>query len=476
MGAEKSVPLGQYKRTKIIVTLRPDTTSFEAVKALIAAGANGLNLGWIGSDTHEDPAQTVAWIRRASQELKKPVAIVQELRGPALGLGDFEGIINIRKGQMYRFGHGVDWPASGIIPTRCDLSKLVQREEPLLLHDGRVRLRVTSVKEKVVYAEAETDGILIRRRAIHLPDTDLAGKTLTESDRRDLVWASEHDVDYVMTGSLRAPADVHHVRRELKNLGSDIRIIARIETRAAAEDLESIVQASDALLVARDTLSIEVAPESVPLLEQQIARLGKKYARPVVVTAELLARASDAPEPGRAEVSDIATAVLLGVDGVFLSTGAADNQPPLERLQLLKRIVRYSEAHGVSGVPLPGQPTFRSRQAAICATVVDLARAVEAQAIVAETKSGATVQQLAADRPEIPLLAICSDTRIAQQLAIVYGVKSYIRPLNRLAVTGLMDWLQRNDILKKGDIVVTASGHQPGVVGTTDTIKVRQLD
>jgi pyruvate kinase len=203
--------------------------------------------------------------------------------------------------------------------------------------------------------------------------------------------------------------------------------------------------------------------------------LGLRYATPTIVATQMLASMSDDPEPTRAEVSDVATAVLAGADCVMLSDETASGKYPLSAVQTMKRVILYTEAHA----PLPVSAAVEedhSRQASISAAVINLAENIEAKAIVAETKSGATALQIASRRPVVPIIAVTSDARTAQQLAITYGTKSYVRPADALAANKLTDWLRRNKVLRHGDIVVTAAGRHPGVVGTTDTIKVRVLE
>jgi pyruvate kinase len=184
---------------------------------------------------------------------------------------------------------------------------------------------------------------------------------------------------------------------------------------------------------------------------------------------------TDMPEPTRAEVSDVATAVLVGADCVMLSDETANGQYPIEAVRMMKRVIRYTESHAPLKALFPEQDE-RTRQSAISKAIISLAESIRAVAIVAETKSGATALQIASRRSEIPVIAVTSDVRTAQQLALVYDVKSYVRPVSALAASKLTDWLRKNDVLEPGDVVVTASGQHPGVVGTTDTIKVRVLE
>lgn len=473
-GQQRIVPLKDYKRTKIIATIGPATNNFDAIKELIRYGANGLRLNF-SHGNYDERKQQIGWIRRASRELMKPVAIIQDLQGPKIRLGEFDGIINVQKGQTLRFGYQTDWEADGIIPTQYDLSDKVKRGQRLYLYDGKVRTVVTAVREGVVYAEADNDGILVQRKGINLPDTDFSGDVITDKDRRDLAFGSEYDIDYVAMSFVQSAVDIENMRKILKSLGSDSKIIAKIETKLAVDNLDEIVATADATMVARGDLAVETPAESVPIVQRQVIALGLRYAKPTIVATQMLASMTERPEPTRAEVSDVATAVLVGADCVMLSDETANGQYPLESVKVMKRVVRYTQEHA------PVKPVFPnhedgSRQVAISAGIISLAESIGADAIVAETKSGATALQIAARRPEIPLIAACSDARVAQQLAIVYGVKSYVRPASKLAAAKLTDWLRQTDVLKKGDIVVTASGQYPGVVGTTDTIKVRQLD
>ena len=468
------VPLKQFKRTKIIVTVGPSCDTYEAILALIKAGANGIRLNFSHGTTEERTRQ-IKWIRQASQEYGKPVAIIQDLQGPKIRLGDFDGIVNVSKGQGLRFQYKADYAASGHLPTQYDLSKKVKRGERIYLYDGKIHTTVTSVREGVVYAEAENDGILIKRKGMNLPDTDFGGDIITAKDRADLVYGSSQDIDYVALSFVQTAGDITNLRNLLKDMNSSAKIIAKIETSAAVANIEDIVLESDAVMIARGDLAVETPAESVPIVQRQIIGLGLRYATPTIVATQMLASMNESPEPTRAEVSDIATAVVVGADCVMLSDETASGKYPLEAVETMKRVILYTESHLPLKVSFPDNEDH-SRQAAISAAVLNLAENIDAAAVVAETKSGATALQIASHRSTIPLIAVTSDKRTAQQLSVVYGTKSYVRPADALAAAKLTDWLLKAKVLRKGDIVVTASGRYPGVVGTTDTIKVRMLE
>ena len=468
-----NVPLSDFKRTKIIATLGPSTNTYKSITDLIKSGANGIRLNF-SHGTHEEREEQIPWIRKASEATGKPVAIIQDLQGPKIRLGDFDGIINVRTGQSLQFGYKADYERSGIIPTQYDLSKKIKRGERLYLYDGKVQTIVTSVAKKIVHVTAENDGILIKRKGINLPDTDFGGDIITAKDKKDLAFGSTQDLDYVALSFVQTAEDIENLRRILKGLGSKARIIAKIETKAAIDNLEQIVVTADAVMVARGDLAMETLPESVPIVQRKIIGFGLQYATPTIVATQMLASMTETPEPTRAEVSDVATAVIIGADCVMLSDETAAGRYPIEAVKVMKRVVRYTEQNNPLTVSFGNQPAD-TRQSAISSAVINLAESVKATAIVAETRSGATAYQLAMRRPQIPIIAVTSDIKVAQSLAIVYGTKSYVRPSDRLAATKLTNWLLQKKALKKGEVIVTASGQHPGVVGTTDTIKVRVL-
>jgi pyruvate kinase len=468
------VPLENFKRTKIIATVGPVTNDYESILSLIKAGANGIRLNF-SHGSHEERSQQIDWVRQASAAYGKPVSIIQDLQGPKIRLGDFEGVVSIVPGQSLSFGYKSDYAASGHLPTQYDLSKKVKHGERLYLFDGKVKATVTSVREGIVYAKAENEGFLIKRKGMNLPDTDFGGDIITAKDRADLIYGSAQDIDYVALSFVQTEQDIIQLRSLLKGMNSGAKIIAKIETKAAVDNIDAIVREADAVMIARGDLAVETPAESVPIVQRQIIGLGMRYAKPTIVATQMLGSMVEMSEPSRAEVSDVATAVLVGADCVMLSDETANGRYPIESVETMKRIIRYTEQNAPLRAVFP-EYEDHSRQASISRAVLSLADSIVAHAIIAETKSGATAYQLVARRPNIPVVAVTSEIRTAQQLSIAYGVKSYVRPVDSHAATKLTNWLRENKVLHKGDIVVTASGQHPGVVGTTDTIKVRVLE
>ena len=317
--------------------------------------------------------------------------------------------------------------------------------------------------------------MLLRRKGINLPDTDFAGDVITAKDKRDIVFGSTQDIDYVALSFVQSSLEVEMLRKILHTMGSNAKIIAKIETKASINHLEEIFLSSDAVMVARGDLAIEVPFESVPIIQRKIIGLGLEHAKPTIVATQMLHSMNISPEPTRPEVSDIATAVLVGCDAVMLSDETASGDYPLEAVRVMKKIILYTEKNAPLRTVFSATKN-ETKQYAISRAIANLANSINARAIVAETKSGATALNIASLRVSIPLIAVTNDPKTSQQLAIVFSVKSYLRPSNQLTIDRLTDWLRKTKLLDKGDVIVTASGKYPGVVGTTDTIKVRMIE
>lgn len=472
------VPLKNFKRTKIYASIGPATNSYETVLEMVKQGVNAFNMNFSHGD-HPERVEQTKWIRKASVEYGKPVAIVQDLQGPKIRLGDFEGFIGVETGQSVRFGYLTDYAETGIIPVQYDLSTKVQRGHTMYLYDGKVRATATSVKDGIIHATIENSGVLLQRKGINLPDTDFGGDVITKKDRADLAFGAGQDFDYVAMSFVQTADDIRSMKKIMKSLGYEAKLIAKIETNAAITNIEEIIDEVDGIMIARGDLAYEVTPEAVPVLQRRIIGLCQAKGKLSIVATQMLGSMTESPEPTRAEVSDVATSTILQADALALRDETANGKYPIESIKMMKRIIRYTESHLPAKavfLDTPEDTTERSTAAAIAEAITTLADAVNAVAIVAETKSGATAREIARRRPIYPIIAVTSSARVAQQLAVLYGTKSYIRKDSKLQASKLTAWLKANKVLRSGDVIVTASGKYPGVIGTTDTIKVRVLD
>ncbi len=470
-----NVPVDQFKRTKIIATVGPATNSYDMILKMMKAGVNGFRLNF-SHGTNEEREQQIAWIRKAEAENSKPVAIIQDLQGPKIRLGDFDGIITVQRGQSMAFKFKADYERSGFIPTQYDLAKKVKRGERLFLSDGSISSVITSVASGIVHARADNDGILVRRKGMNLPDTDFGGDVITAKDRKDIAFGSTQSIDLVAQSFVQTAADIEKLRKILKGLGSKAKIIAKVETKSAVDHLEEIIKAADVVMVARGDLATETPAEAVPIVQRKIVGLGLHHNTPTIVATQMLQSMTDALEPTRAEVSDVASSVIIGADAVMLSDETAAGKYPLQSIAMMKKIVLYTQNNAPLTVKYPNYASQPSRQEAICDAIIGLAGSLHARAIVAETASGTTALNISSRRPSHAIVAVTPNESVANQLAIVYGVMSFVRPADTKAATKLTNWLRQHNVLNKGDIIVTAHGKHPGVVGSTDTIKVRMLE
>ena len=258
-----------FKNTKIVATIGPSTNSYESILEMIKAGVNGFRLNF-SHGTHEEKAQQIKWVRKASSEYGKPAAIIQDLQGPKIRLGDCDGVIHVAEGQELVLTYGIDHKPGGPLPVQYDLSKKVKRGETILMYDGKVRATVTSVRpaEKSISIRCVNNGILVKRKGINLPDTDFGGDIITKKDRADIVFGADQDIDYVALSFVQKASDIVELKRLLKNIGSDVKIISKIETKSSLENLEAIVKESDSVMVARGDLAMETSPESVPVWQR----------------------------------------------------------------------------------------------------------------------------------------------------------------------------------------------------------------
>lgn len=468
-----------FKRTKILATVGPSSSTREQIEAMITGGANGFRMNFSHA-TFDSAAAAIDTIRTASHNVGKPVAVLQDLQGPKIRLGMLHENVNVSTGDELILDHAVEHDGGHTLPVQYNLAAKVQPNQPLYLFDGKVKTTILEiVSDTAIKVRVENDGVLMSKKGINLPDTDFGGDIITEKDIADIRWGADKDIDYVSLSFVQSADDIRKLRSMLREFGSSARVIAKIETKAAIDNstLEEIVRISDGVMVARGDLAVEVGPEVVPIAQRRIIALCRKYGKLSIVATQMMASMVDNPEPTRAEVSDVATAVVLGADTVMLSDETAMGKYPLETVAAMKRVILYTQDNAP---PAPISEVLgdeNTQRSAIGSAAVKLAEELKAEAIVAETKSGATARDIAAFRPNLPIVSVTSDQRAAQQLALIYANKSFVRPDGETAGLELARELQRQNFFdtEKATVVIV-SGRQPGVIGATDTIRVRVLE
>ncbi|MDN5274909.1 MAG: pyk, Pyruvate kinase [Candidatus Saccharibacteria bacterium] len=468
-----------FKRTKILATLGPATDSYEAIESLLLAGVNGFRFNFSHA-TYEKCNQQTEWIRQASKKHNKPVAILQDLQGPKIRLGVLKENMTVAIGDELILDYAAEHDGF-TIPTQYNLAEKVKVGEPIYIFDGKIRTTVTEItSETAIKVRVENPGTLMSRKGINLPDTNFGGDILTPKDLKDIEYGITRDFDFVSLSFVQSPDDITNLRQILLGMGSDVQVIAKIETKAAIKDdvLEAIVKVSDGVMVARGDLAVEAGAEVVPIVQRRIIALCRKYGKLSIVATQMMASMVDSPEPTRAEVSDVANAVIQGTDTVMLSDETANGSYPIEAVASMKKVILYTQENA-SIRPLDEIIQMKnSQQDAISTAAVKLAEQLKVVAIIAETKSGGTAANIAAHRPNLPLISVTSSVRSAQQLALSYANRSYIRPDGETSGLDLARELKADGFFgDKGNVTVAiVSGRQPGLIGGTDTIRVRVLE
>ena len=470
------------KRTKILVTLGPATNSPEKIKALIEAGANGFRLNF-SHGSYEERLDQIKWIRDASRQIGRPVAILQDLQGPKIRLGVLkDNHFDVKAGSEIVLDHAVqEHDGSANLPIQYNLADKVKVGEPVYLFDGKIRGHmIERVSDTAIKVRIDNDGFLMSRKGLNLPDTDFGGDIITPKDMADIEFGADKDIDFVALSFIQSADDVNNLRQILVSQGSTAQIIAKIETKAAIEPetLKEIVKAADGVMAARGDMAVETSAEIVPIVEREIIRLCRKYGKLSIVATQMMASMVDSPEPTRAEVSDVATAAILGTDVVMLSDETANGNYPVETVKMMANTVRYTQSRWpMNDMPIEEGEANRRRNA-IAHAAVEVAERVDADLIIAETKSGATAARIAALRPELPIIAVTPSPRVAQQLALSYATRSYVRDDEEHAgVNVAKELLTTGKYSSNGRlVVVVVSGRQPGATGGTDTLCVRVIE
>ena len=469
-----------YKRTKILATIGPASDSEEMIEKLIKAGINGARLNF-SHGSYDEHAAKIKAVREISKKLGKEVTILQDLQGPKIRLGDIvDNRFDVKEGDEIVLDHAIEQhDGSSNLPVQYNLAEKVKIGEPVFIFDGKVKTEVIEIpSETAIKLRVLNAGTLMSRKGLNLPDTDFGGDIITPKDMRDIEFGATQDIDYVAMSFIQTADDINNLRQILQSHNSDVQVIAKIETKLAVsdEELEKIVLASDGVMIARGDMAYEVAPEVVPIVQRKTVALCRKHGKISIVATQTMGSMVDNPQPSRAEVSDVANAVIQGADVVMLSDESATGKYPEETVKAMRDVIRYTQEHAAVA-PIDNIVERGNNEAlnAISLSAVELAEQIDADAIVVETKSGQTAATVAANRPSLPIVSVTSDARVAHQLALNYATQSYLRPDGEFAGLELAKELKEKGFFgdKENVTIVIVSGRQPGLVGGTDTIRVR---
>lgn len=463
------------RRTKIVATLGPASSSPEVLARLFQAGADVFRLNF-SHGSHEDHAARFAMIRELEEKFDRPIGILADVQGPKLRVGRFGGgRVHLQTGQTFRLDlNPTPGDAGRVNLPHPEIISAASIGTTLLLDDGKLRLRVARKRDDALDTEVVVGGPLSDRKGVNVPDVVLPIPALTQKDRADLDFALQHGANYIGLSFVQRPEDVAEARALT---GGRAWIMTKMEKPQAVENLDAILQLSDAVMVARGDLGVELPPEEVPLVQKRIVRAARALGKPVVVATQMLESMISAPAPTRAEASDVATAVFDGADAVMLSAETAAGQYPFEAVNIMDRIIaRVEQDPGWRGIIETSRPEPEHAAAdAIAAAARQIGHTLGAAAIVAFTASGGTAVRIARERPEAPIIGLTPDVQTARRLAVTWGVHAIVAPdVHSMseAVTRALRAAHIEGFAQKGDEIVVAAGIPFGHSGSTNTLRV----
>ena len=463
------------RRTKIVATIGPASSNPETVEALIAAGMNAARLN-LSHGSHDEHTERARFVREAQQtDGWRTVALIADLQGPKLRLGDLDGPVTLTKGEDVTVA-GADFAVDGDVPVSPSvIGDVLQPGHDVLIDDGKVRLRVQEVERGRARCEVLVGGTVSSHKGVNLPGVPIPIPSITRKDVADLEFALELGVDFVALSFVRSAADVRDLKKLIEDAGSQAHVIAKIEKSEAIEALDDILVETDAVMVARGDLGVEIGPASVPLIQKRIILSSLQRGVPVITATQMLESMLHQPEPTRAEASDVANAILDGTSAVMLSGETAVGEYPVEAVTTLDKIARAVEPSLGYRHQLPDareDPTIgRAMSNAAC----DLAEALGAKALLVPTFTGRTASAVARLRPQRPIIGLTHHRHSLRHMAIEWGVTPIEVPeaanVEDLWASSL-DAARESGLVEPGDRVVITAGTAVNMPGSTNVIKV----
>jgi pyruvate kinase len=466
------------RRAKIVCTLGPASSTLEQVAGLVAAGLDVARLN-MSHGTHDQHLAAYQAVRAASDAAGHSVGVLVDLQGPKIRLGTFAaGPVRLEAGQQFTItGADVPGDSEQASTTYPDLASDVKAGDQILVDDGRLVLEVTGTKGEQVRTRVLVGGPVSNHKGLNVPGASLSVPALSAKDADDLRWALGLRADLVALSFVRGPEDADPVRKIMDDFGARLPLIAKIEKPQAVQALPEVLEAFDGLMVARGDLGVELPLEQVPLVQKRAVSLAKDKAKPVIVATQMLESMISAPRPTRAEASDVANAVLDGADALMLSGETSVGAYPAETVATMAKIILAAERDWLHAAPsLTRVPTTTG--GAIARAAAEVGAIVGATALVAFTMSGETARRLARYRSSIPLLAFTPLAATRSQLALTWGVETFIVPpvvhtddMVRQVETALLD-VGRS---RRGDKIVIVAGSPPGTPGKTNALRVHRI-
>ncbi|MFP4104469.1 MAG: pyruvate kinase [Phycisphaerae bacterium] len=467
-------------RTKIVATLGPASGDMQTLRKLAEAGCDVFRINF-SHGSSEQRQQFLNNIRAVEDELGCPLAVLGDLCGPKIRVGSIEGgSFILGEGQTIRIVRDtVEGDPSRISTTLPELIDEVEPAQVLLLNDGKIRLEVTEINApESITCRVDRGGVLSSGKGINLPDTDLRLSALTEKDRQDAAWIAQRDFDYVALSFVQRADDVSELRKILVDNDSDARIVSKIEKPQALRRIDEIVEVSDAIMVARGDLGVEMDLPAVPAAQKQLATLCQKRGKPCIIATQMLESMTNSAVPTRAEVSDVANAVLDGADAVMLSGETAVGEHPVEAVRMMNDIVLQMEPYHDEVTAPAIVEGVSETTSALAGAVGRITDTLPIQAVGVFSSTGATALMLAKNRPTVPILALSPDCRTVRRMCLYYGVQprqAEIPEHTTDILKALAEFGKEHGVIKANEQMVVLSGRPLGQAGATNTLVVHTV-
>lgn len=469
-------------KTKIVATVGPACNTYEKLLALVQEGVNVFRLNF-SHGTHEQHQEVINHINHINDSFPINIAILADLQGPKLRVGEIEnGSLNLQKGDEFYFTNEKRLGnLDGVYLSYPNFYNDVKVGETIMLDDGKIEVKVLEIcPDHRVKVVVTTPGILTSKKGINLPDTKVSLPSLTEKDLADIDFIVQNNIDWIALSFVRSAEDIHQLRSILKLKNSEAKIIAKIEKPEALQNLRSIVLATDAVMVARGDLGVELPLEQIPMIQKNIIRKCIHRAKPVIIATQMMESMIDRTRPNRSEVTDVSNAVLEGADAVMLSAETAMGQYPELVIRTMVNIITEVEkeetVYNRNLVPQPHSPSFLSD--ALCYNACEMARDVNANALIGMTQSGYTGFMLSSYRPRSPLFVFTKTQTLINQLSLSWGVQAFYYEMEESIdkiVNDQIDFLKKRGLIKEGDIVVNTCSTPVPEHLPTNTLKITRV-
>ncbi len=476
------------KRTKIICTLGPSTNTLEKIIELIHAGMDVARLNF-SHGSHSDHMTRIELVREASRRTGKPVAILQDLQGPKIRIGTLEKTVLLKQGERLTITtDDIVGTYDRVSTTYKEIVRDVKRGDRILMDDGLLEVKVLDKNEREVITEVVVGGLLKSQKGLNLPGVNMSVPSLSEKDIEDAHFGLDNEVDMIALSFVRTAKDIEQLADIIRLRGKTTWIVAKIERPEAIENIDEIIAAANAIMVARGDLGVEMKTSAVPVLQKLIVQKCNAAYKPVIIATQMLESMTENPRPTRAEASDVANAVFDGTDAVMLSAETASGKYPIETVRTMCEIINNVEAKDIHHLLLAERETFVPQSKnhagmvdlseAIATSAVDVANKIHAKAIVVLSHTGSTAIKVSKQKPSMPIIVITDNEKVQRLMGLVWGVETiYTQTITSTddSFRTIETKLAEKAIVKPGDVIVYTMGIPILKHGTTDTIKVSRI-